>query len=295
MNPDHSRSARELLAFYLEAGVDAALGESAIDRFAEPTEVAAPPRSALPRQTGAGRSPSVDREQLPPPQAVAAAPAPMSPDGAVMAAREEAKGASTLDELRSILNSFTGCPLRATATQLVFADGNPAARIMFVGEAPGRDEDIAGLPFVGRRAIARRRRRNRQSACRSRCARSSSSIPTCWSASVGRQHKRCSPSGTGFCARAGAGSRFTPEHAKFARPPPCIRPICCASRCKSAWPGAISWRSRRRSGPAPPPEKGGKRTVVHPGSANLSANRSASASTAGLASPMRPETTLPTA
>jgi len=149
MNPDHSRSARELLAFYLEAGVDAALGESAIDRFAEPTEVAAPPRSALPRQTGAGRSPSVDREQLPPPQA-AAAPAPMSPDGAVMAAREEAKGASTLDELRSILNSFTGCPLRATATQLVFADGNPAARIMFVGEAPGRDEDIAGLPFVGR-------------------------------------------------------------------------------------------------------------------------------------------------
>ena len=67
-----------------------------------------------------------------------------------MAAREEAKGASTLDELRSILNSFTGCPLRATATQLVFADGNPAARIMFVGEAPGRDEDIAGLPFVGR-------------------------------------------------------------------------------------------------------------------------------------------------
>ena len=67
-----------------------------------------------------------------------------------MAAREEAKGASTLDELRSILNGFTGCPLRATATQLVFADGNPAARIMFVGEAPGREEDIAGLPFVGR-------------------------------------------------------------------------------------------------------------------------------------------------
>jgi DNA polymerase len=148
MNPDHSRSARELLAFYLEAGVDAALGESAIDRFAEPAEVAAPP-PALPRPTGAGRSPSVDRVP-PPPQAVAAAPAPMSPDGAVMAAREEAKGASTLDELRSILNGFTGCPLRATATQLVFADGNPAARIMFVGEAPGREEDIAGLPFVGR-------------------------------------------------------------------------------------------------------------------------------------------------
>jgi len=150
MNPDHSRSARELLAFYLEAGVDTALGESAIDRFAEPAEVAAPPPAALPRPTGAGRGASVDRAQLAPPPPVATAPAPMSPDGAVMAAREEAKGARTLDELRSILNGFTGCALRATATQLVFADGNPAARIMFVGEAPGRDEDIAGLPFVGR-------------------------------------------------------------------------------------------------------------------------------------------------
>ena len=45
---------------------------------------------------------------------------------------------------------FDGCALKATATQLVFADGNPQARVMFVGEAPGRDEDIEGLPFVGR-------------------------------------------------------------------------------------------------------------------------------------------------
>ena len=148
MNPHHSRSARELLAFYLEAGVDAALGESATDRFADPAGVAAAPPAALPRPTGTGRNPSVDRVQLRPP--LAGAPSPVSPDGAVMAAREEAKGARTLDELRSILNGFTGCPLRVTATQLVFADGNPAARIMFVGEAPGREEDIAGLPFVGR-------------------------------------------------------------------------------------------------------------------------------------------------
>ncbi len=67
-----------------------------------------------------------------------------------MAAREEAKSAKSLEELKSILAGFTGCTLRTTATQLVFADGNPAARVMFVGEAPGRDEDIAGLPFVGR-------------------------------------------------------------------------------------------------------------------------------------------------
>ena len=52
--------------------------------------------------------------------------------------------------LRSLLEHFDGCALKSTATRLVFADGNPAARIMFVGEAPGREEDIEGLPFVGR-------------------------------------------------------------------------------------------------------------------------------------------------
>jgi DNA polymerase len=48
------------------------------------------------------------------------------------------------------LEAFEGCALKHTATRLVFADGNPQAKIMFVGEAPGRDEDIEGLPFVGR-------------------------------------------------------------------------------------------------------------------------------------------------
>ena len=67
-----------------------------------------------------------------------------------MAAREAAKSCKTLDELRAILDKFDGCALKATATQLVFADGNPQAKVMFVGEAPGRDEDIEGLPFVGR-------------------------------------------------------------------------------------------------------------------------------------------------
>jgi DNA polymerase len=67
-----------------------------------------------------------------------------------MAAREAAATAATLDDLRAILAQFEGCALRNTAKQLVFADGNPAGRVMFVGEAPGRDEDIQGLPFVGR-------------------------------------------------------------------------------------------------------------------------------------------------
>jgi uracil-DNA glycosylase len=67
-----------------------------------------------------------------------------------MAAREAAKSAVDLDALRAILDKFEGCTLRVNAKQLVFADGNPKARVMFVGEAPGRDEDIEGLPFVGR-------------------------------------------------------------------------------------------------------------------------------------------------
>ena len=67
-----------------------------------------------------------------------------------MAAREAAGNATTLDELRALLAAFEGCTLRATATQLVFADGNPQSRVMFIGEAPGYDEDIVGRPFVGR-------------------------------------------------------------------------------------------------------------------------------------------------
>jgi uracil-DNA glycosylase family 4 len=154
MTPNRNQAARELLAFYLEAGVDAVLGETAVDRFADPAELSSPPASGRPAldrtaEPQSGSRPALDRTR-PVAPTVAASPGPLPPDSAVMAAREEAKNAKTLDELRSILDGFTGCTLRATATRLVFADGNPQARVMFVGEAPGRDEDIEGLPFVGR-------------------------------------------------------------------------------------------------------------------------------------------------
>jgi DNA polymerase len=67
-----------------------------------------------------------------------------------MEARTQARAAGSLDELRRILDGFEGCELKRHAKQLVFADGNPQARVMLVGEAPGRDEDQEGLPFVGR-------------------------------------------------------------------------------------------------------------------------------------------------
>ena len=145
MTPDRTKAARDLLAFYAEAGVDAQLGEAPHDRLAQaPPQLssAAAAEPAKPRNTGPGVEPSACA-----PAKSAAAPPP--PDEAVMAARTAAKSAATLEELRAILERFEGCALRATAKQLVFADGNPQSRLMFVGEAPGRDEDIEGLPFVG--------------------------------------------------------------------------------------------------------------------------------------------------
>ena len=67
-----------------------------------------------------------------------------------MAARAAARQAATLEELRAIMNSFEGCALRMTAKQLVFGDGSKEARLMFVGEAPGSEEDQQGIPFIGR-------------------------------------------------------------------------------------------------------------------------------------------------
>lgn len=64
-------------------------------------------------------------------------------------ARALADSCRSLDELREALERFEGCPLRATATRLCFADGNPTARLMLIGEAPGAEEDRQGRPFVG--------------------------------------------------------------------------------------------------------------------------------------------------
>ena len=142
--PEPAPNVRQLLAFYLEAGVDCALAEEPVDRLSEPD---APIASAPVRETAPPRplretptaEPAVPRSEIAP-----------APEAAIAIAREAARTAPTLEELRALLENFDGCALKNTATRLVFADGNPQARIMFVGEAPGRDEDIEGLPFVGR-------------------------------------------------------------------------------------------------------------------------------------------------
>jgi len=152
------REARELLAFYRDAGADALLAEEAIDRMADPAAAAfsaeglaekQPNESENPRSASSitVRSGAPARNEA---RNISQQPTLPPPDVAAMAAREAATNAKDLDELRAILENFQGCGLRGTATQLVFADGNPQARVMFVGEAPGYEEDISGRPFVGR-------------------------------------------------------------------------------------------------------------------------------------------------
>ncbi|HXV25262.1 MAG TPA: uracil-DNA glycosylase [Alphaproteobacteria bacterium] len=74
---------------------------------------------------------------------------PARPSAAEQSARALAAAASSLEELVDALAAFDGCPLKFTATKLVFADGNPNSKVMLVGEAPGSDEDRDGRPFVG--------------------------------------------------------------------------------------------------------------------------------------------------
>jgi len=158
----------ELLAFYASAGADEALEDAPVNRFAEarpkPAERAPAPvrETRLEARPAAVPGPDAGETAEPAPAApgldvsrIPDAPArPMAaavPDEAqALLARQLAASAATLDELRQHMAAFEGCNLKFTAKNLVFADGNPNADLMLVGEAPGRDEDLEGLPFVGR-------------------------------------------------------------------------------------------------------------------------------------------------
>lgn len=117
-----------------QAGVTTVLAETPQDR----TQPIAPPQPAAKAQTPA-----------PPRAGKPAKPAPASALAQVAAAEALAASCNTLDALKSAMDTFDGCALKSTATQLVFADGAAGSDIMVIGEAPGRDEDLAGKPFVG--------------------------------------------------------------------------------------------------------------------------------------------------
>ena len=130
---------RSILKWYISAGVDETIGETPVNRLAKAAEPSteAQPAASVP-------APNQDAELR-----EAAAPPLQSKDAAVQTAREIAAAAQSLDDLRAAFEAFDGCPLKETAMNFVFADGDQDARLMFVGEAPGAEEDRRGLPFVG--------------------------------------------------------------------------------------------------------------------------------------------------
>lgn len=167
-------SAREaalaMLAWQIAMGADEATEIAPVDRFAASEAAAAArrrpaatPAASGPKAEGRADAPAGSARPSPPPSPSPSppkAPSPASrnldsehaPLGAAEAATLGSRAADaceTLDDLRAALAKFDGCPLKQTATNLVFGDGNPAADVMLIGEAPGRDEDMQGKPFVG--------------------------------------------------------------------------------------------------------------------------------------------------
>lgn len=133
-----------LLEWYAAAGVDLGVNDQPVDRFA--AQSALQQQNARPAQAPA-RTPAAPRS-APVPAASPQTGAAEEPDPEE--ARALADAAETLDALEAAMNGFDGSPLKQRATQLVFGDGNPEGRVMLIGEAPGREEDLQGKPFVGR-------------------------------------------------------------------------------------------------------------------------------------------------
>lgn len=136
------------LQWHLDVGADEVLQDTPFDRTHIPPELLRPSALFAAEDEMAGKAKASISSIMP-------ASGGMS-GGELLgtaAAREEAvklaKSCNTLDELRDAIASFDGLSIKKTASNLVFCDGNPNAKIMLVGEAPGADEDRQGKPFVG--------------------------------------------------------------------------------------------------------------------------------------------------
>ncbi len=150
------------LRWQIEMGADEAIGEEPVDRFSAAARSGVPiagapalvqARAAAPAAVTA-MTPARAATPVSRPAAVPASPAASAPAGgagaaAIASARALAEKATTIAELEAAVRAFEGCALKATASNTVFADGNPEAKVMLVGEAPGADEDRQGKPFVG--------------------------------------------------------------------------------------------------------------------------------------------------
>lgn len=148
-----------LLAWLAEIGCDEAVGDAPLDwttlrapaRTGASAPVSSAPQQSAPYQSAPLRPapPGGGLMSQSPPPAQPKPPEPLGASEGAALARSEAGKAATLAELEAAIRAFDGCPLKRTATNTVFADGAPKARVMLVGEAPGEDEDRQGVPFVG--------------------------------------------------------------------------------------------------------------------------------------------------
>jgi uracil-DNA glycosylase family 4 len=137
-----------LLEWYRAMGADEAIAETPQDWFARELQA-----DASPAPSSGTSAPGIKQKPLERPKARLPQPPPQTKpetSAGAMNARELAKSAATLDELRALLEDFEGCALKKTASRLCLSRGSKTARVMLIGEAPGKDEDIQGEPFVGR-------------------------------------------------------------------------------------------------------------------------------------------------
>ena len=125
-------STMEILRWQLDAGVDETIGDEPLNHFAPPPQPEAP--TAV----------KTLQKQAPVPPPVQASAENILHDACAIAA-----SATTIEELKAAVAGFDGCALKKTATNLVFGDGNPRAKIVLIGEGPGAEEDRQGTPFVG--------------------------------------------------------------------------------------------------------------------------------------------------
>lgn len=152
------KSSLTALEWQMEIGVDEAVSDAPVNRFLPSQEPSvqsaeAPARHPEDLQSFEPLLKALDQAGQEPPRnniPLITPEKPLAIETAVeTVAREMANNADSLQSLRQALEAFEGCALKKTATNLVFGDGNPDSGLMFVGEAPGADEDRQGKPFVG--------------------------------------------------------------------------------------------------------------------------------------------------
>lgn len=146
-----SRQALALLKLYIEWGADEAIEPTPQSRLGATLLRPAMPAQKPPQASPPAAPSQLSEQPIPAFRTAPAAARALGPmdQAAVLSAREAARAAPDLAALKEALARFDGVSLSRTATNLVFADGNPQAKVMLVGEAPGADEDRLGLPFVG--------------------------------------------------------------------------------------------------------------------------------------------------